>query len=135
METLKQAGFGNVQFKYIPGTISLAAGSSGVVGTDANPAILFQGLTTNIMIHNIFLEDTTLQIFDQITGAKVGTIALASNTSADFNKITLAEIIKKTTADFDVTHPVDIAYTGGASLAGAKKLNGGIMYTPVVQCC
>lgn len=135
MRSLPQGITGELLAQYIPSNTSLGAGAAGSPGTDTNPVIIFRGLQTNIIIHKMTTPDSTYKIYDQLTGKRVAELTIASSTNADFDKLTLFDIIKKTTATFDATHPVDIAYSAGAKIDSDTPISGGILFTAVGRGC
>lgn len=114
--------------------VTISTGAAGAAGTTTNPIKVFTGLGSNDLVLQINMADTTLQLFDSVTDKKMADITIASGTNADFGLKTLGEIAKSAT-DFDATHPLDLRYADGATVAGNKTILGSILYAPTGSCC
>lgn len=108
--------------------IVFKAGAAGVLGTDTNPATIFSGMIATDQLLSIESDQTKFDLYDQITGEKLLTLTIA--TKADWQYKTLGDVITATKADWDVTHPVDVKFTGGATLAADATVNAAIMLVP-----
>lgn len=117
------------------GDVKLKAGAAGVAGTTTNPVTLFGALKSNNVLISTTVADTTLQIFDDVTNKKVADLVIASGTNADFGKLTLGNIIKKTKADFDMNHSISLRYADGGTVAGDKTINAILSFAPFPICC
>lgn len=125
--TKKYNGFPMSAFVTPSTGVVFEAGAAGALGTDTNPATIFSGLLATDQIITFKSDQSKFDLYDQVTGEKLVTVTLATG---DYQYKTLGDFIVATKSDFDLTHPIDVKFTGGATLAADTTVNAEITFVP-----